>query len=397
MANERFYQRNLSCVVSENEACVLSNEENIEGAKRLFYRVHLYSVIFMWIPIFTINNPKLTKVLSWIGLSISVLYQCFHFSNNTFESVEKFPVPGIDNTTGRTAEIVINERMYEAIQLPASIIYLLIRLLLYIMLWIRSSDLREILTLIFYSVSNDKSSMHKISKSICPILYLTIIITVIAHVIIFYCTPHNFNWKLLSRVYDSVIILSIVMIYYFMIHGYQVMFESFFINICYNDIDVILTRIKLHNIKTAYEIIERKFGFFIFFVFCMNYIEIFYTVLVVPQLSQFDLRNREIFLWIISIFSSGTNLIAIFIIMVKVDLQKWSTDKHSRKFQRRMVEYNSETDVKLLVLDVKETINLRFTAWLGFIPIRRSILVSYPVNLIVYSNLLFQLVRWLVS
>lgn len=386
---------------SHVESSVLISNQNVEGAKQLFAQIHFFLVILMWIPIFIMRNPKVTTTISWTGMLISVCYQIFHLWFNICESVKKFPIPGIDNTTGRTAETVYNEKVYEMTQLPASFSYLFIRLVVYIMLWLRRNDMREIFTLICYSISTDKYSMQNLSKSIsriCPILYLYIFLIISVYIAMFYCVNHNFTWLyLVSRIYTSVMVTCILTVYYFMIHGYQIMFKSFFINIYYNNIGVTSIRTKLNNIKTTHLIIERKFGFFIFWIFCLNYIEIVWTVLIVPHLSQFDLSNLDDFLWVMSIFRSLINLTTIFIIMVKVDTQKWSTDKFFRNFERGMVGHSTETNITLLVMDIKDTVDLRFTAWLGFIPINRSVLISYLVNLIVYSNLLFGLIRWLMS
>lgn len=379
---------------TSNRITLVSNEYQEDPFKHL----RIFLLISLWTPLFLLESRNTLGLISWIGMLASMSYQIFHLYLDICLSLKAFPIPGVDNSTGRTSDIVANEKIYQITQLIASIIYLVTRGVIFFIFWIRRDNICEIFTQVTNAIVNDENSLKMISRTtfrICRRLYIVFVAIIVFYVVLFTFIPHDFIWfYLISRIYTSILITSILMLYYISIRSYQTALISFFHSISYDDVDIIGIRSELHKIKKLHEQIERKLGFFIFWIFCLNYIEIVWTVIVFPHLSQFDMRNRDCFLWVMSISRSIINLITIIITVVKVDSQKWTTDLLFRDFERAMVEQSTDTDIILLVMDVKDAIDLRFTAWLGFIQIDRSVLISYLVNLIVYGNLLFEFVHW---
>lgn len=111
------------------------------------------------------------------------------------------------------------------------------------------------------------------------------------------------------------------------------------------------------------------------------------------------MEDKDIFFWGLGLFRCLIHLFSIMAVVVKVDLQTLRVKKLFHDFERSMIEHDNITDALLLsflasftlIMDVRDTTELRFTAWLGCIQINRSNLLNYLINLVVYTNLLFGL------
>lgn len=376
-------------------------ESNTDNAKKIFNSIQTFLLICLWTPIFRIRNQTITTIISWIGMIISITYQLLHIGFNTCSFTELCTISGISNSTDNDPDLVKNDTIYDKVEFPASFLYYFARGTVYFMFWIERNDLRDIYTITTYSIRTDEFSIRKLSVAMswmCKILFSTYGAVIILNLTLFYSIRHNFTWLyLITRIYSLILETSILMVYCSTIYGYQVAFELFFKSItAENDVDVAIIRAKLNVIGKIYEKIQRKLGFFVFWIFVMNYHEIVFIAVVVPRFDHFDLTNRDNFLWFLDILRCLVNITAIFIVVVKVDLQIWAVDELFRDFEHSMVKCSRRTDISVLVMEVKDTVDLRFTAWFDCIQIRRSVLISYLVNLIVYSNLFYGLVRWFI-
>lgn len=361
-----------------------------EESKDLFKNIHTILLIFLWVPVFSVRNRRITKVLLWTGISMSVFYQILHLFYSITELLESFPYHSNRSET-----------VFEISYIIAAVLYFSIRAGIYIIFWARRQDIRFILSLLTYSVRNEEATRCKISDIVCwiSVLLLFVITTVsTVYVMIFLFVPHEYSCiYLLFRIHTTIMVSCILMVYYSMIHGYQVVFESFLISITNTDITISSTRSKMNSIKKIYERIEHRIGIFIFWIFCMNYIETIRAVIVIPKLDHFDIKDQDSLLLLLGICISVTHFIMIVVVVLKIDSQKRLIAKLFRRFEHAIVKRNTETDIKLLTIDIRNAVDSQFTAWLGSIPINKSVLIFYVINLVVYTKLLFSLIQWLIN
>lgn len=336
-------------------------------------------------PISTIGHKYITKMILWTGMLISLCYQIYRFQKYVEESIELFQ-----------AHEQIDEAKYA--KLPLAVIFFLIRVIIFLTFWFRISYIANIVSLTEIYFGNNDIKLKELSsftRTVFIAIFIAITLTISLYSALFYSVQHGISIHyFISLNYSIILLMSILSIYYIAVHFYQESLESFLNDIPYGEIDIVKLKSELHSIKGIHEIVESKLGIFILLIFVFNYMEIFHSVIVIPHSIQYDFVRDDLLLWILQVLQSTIIVISIMIVVIKVDSQKWTTDLLFRTFERSMIERRSDTEIILFIMDVKDTIDAKFTAWLGFIQINRSVLISYLINLIVYGEFIVELIHW---
>lgn len=243
----------------------LISVENVR-AKEVCKCVWVSILIFLWIPIYDVKSQVVTNVMSWIEMSLSVLYQGAQTGYDVWRA-SNIVVPGVNISIGQTFDVVQEETIYEISEKVLSVIYFLTRATIYIMFWHRRKEIEGTLTVIISELkSTDKQNMRKVSKWLGQKFLFFITFIILIYITLFFAI-HRYSWvyifSIFSRIYSSIIILGVLMVYPYAIEGYEATFKSFFTDNIppFDRQQFPLIRQRLQHIKHIHNRIERVLGF----------------------------------------------------------------------------------------------------------------------------------------
>lgn len=379
-------------------ATVSSVENKISS--RISRNLQIFVMVFLFIPLYGVKRPKITLLISWFLLVLSLTFQVYHSAYDIQDSIRIYhKIPGINETIKRTEEIVRIEKTFLIAKECFAHAYFAVRGLVFFWFWISRNRIINILTDIVKVFDDDRTNKYMAESTACFVFSMINGIIIMAYVTLYNTVSHNFYWTYVaSRIYSSVVILSILMVYHYVMSAYYCVLGKFFDKYKPPIDEKIMSTIKkitLIRINNIHLLIEKTFGFSIFWIFTLNYIEIVWNVIAVPRFDHFNMHDKDNFLWAIELFSCSMNLLTIIIIVMIIDSNRSKVGQLFINFEQSVIEHDqiNNKSVQLLSKQIKDVTKLSFTAWFKFIPINKSTIFTYLVNLIVYSKSLFEIIR----
>lgn len=401
-------------------------EEIRKALRNLFIFVEVHFLLFFFMPIFTIfHNKKANTTFSAIAISISIVYQswnAYHVGTQHFN----YTIPSV--SINRTDFDVLGDQVLEIAKDIVWIWYLSVRFLMIWVFWCRRQVISKLFTLIYRSILRDKDELRKLLEWSILIVFCTICLIVgevICCWIAYIEVGPRLCWQCLaSSIYSGTIIISLSVTYFFAVCGLESMFIELFETSSKNltederksgpsdDQDprpiqklgfssdqelqrsqLQTIRNKLDSISKVMRKIEQTLGFFIFWIFTLNFAEFSFAVIVIPHFEHFSLSNEADMIWFLKVIKNSIILALLTIVVIKVDQVRRTAKLMFADFKQLSNRGSVTTETQSLVSDVAEAVKCDLTSWNGCFELKRSIILTYLTTIIIFCNLAFTLIR----
>ena len=386
----------------------LRTEPQNAGGK-LFKFLQVYFLFFLLIPIFPMSRSRhCNLVLAITGIAISILYQAWNAYHVTSRTDHFIPIEPVNLTINRTEIIVLSEQVKEISKEIVWIWYISVRFLMVCVFWYRRHDVANIFTIIGSNVHSENEINDNETRKLEEWSILLIICTIcliaaeiICCAVAFIDVGPRLCWQCLaSSIYSGTVIMSLLMIYYFSVCGLESMFivlfephqRPFDPNQELRRNQVVQFQNKLDSISRLISKIEQTLGFFIFWIFTLNFAEFSFAVIVIPEFEHFSLGNEDDMTWFLKMFKNGIILGLLTIVIMKVDQVRRTANNMFAHF-KQIANQNVTTDIQCLMSNAEQVVRCNLTAWVGCFELRRAIILTYLTTIIIFCNLAFSLIR----